>query len=1141
MSSPPAGNFSFLHAGWPELSCEAARAERAVADDPRTACFYARRTLELAVHWLYDVDRSLRRPYKDDLSAMLFEPTFQAALEPKIRTKMDLVRKRGNAAVHRRRPVEAQEAGAAVRELFHVLYWVARTYAVKPEHAPPADLAFDVDAIPRPPTTAQRRQTREALRKRAEENARRDAELAAERERSKALQAEIGQLRKRIDAAKAANEARADDHDYGEDETRDLYVDVLLEEAGWALDEARDREYEVSGMPNRSGKGSVDYVLWGDDGKPLAVVEAKRTRRDAQVGRQQAKLYADCLEREFGQRPLIFYTNGYRTWLWDDQRYPPRLVQGFLDKDELALAIQRRTSRKPLADVEIRTEIVDRHYQQRAIRKIAEAFERDNQRDALLVMATGAGKTRTVIALVDLLMRAGWVKRVLFLADRTALVKQASDAFKAQLPNVTTVNLVSDREAEGRVYVSTYPTMVGLIGEPEAGRRKRFGPGFFDLVIIDEAHRSVYAKYRSIFEYFDSLLVGLTATPKEEVDRDTYGLFNLEPGVPTDAYGLDQAVADRYLVPPRAIAVPLKFPREGVRYDDLSEEEREQWESRDWGDDGEVPDAVGADAVNRWLFNVDTVDKGLETLMTHGHRVAGGDRLGKTIVFAKNNDHAEFIAARFDANYPDYAGRFARVVTHKTEYAQSLIDDFSVKDKAPHVAISVDMLDTGIDVPEVVNLVFFKPIRSKTKFWQMIGRGTRLCRDLYGPGDDKKDFYVFDCCANVEYFNQDVDRAEGRLGPSLSQRLFADRVELILALAGRAGNGDETQAESGLRTDTIALLRARVAGMNRDNFLVRPRLDAVERYSDREPWERLDRDDAHELAARLADLPSQVKDDDEDAKRFDLIMLGLQLREVQENPLPGKRRLRAQVQEIAAALLEQTQIPAIEERAALLEELAGDEWWVGVTAPMLEQARRRIRDVVRLLEKRKRTVVYTNFTDELGTVEEVELSGIAAGDDFERFKEKARAYLRQHEDLVALQKLRRNKRLTALDVADLERVLLEAGVATVADLEGIRQASIGLGTFVRSLVGMERSAASEALSEFTGARALTADQIHFVDLIVEHLTQNGVMDPGRLYDAPFTAVAPRGPEGLFEDGDVEDLVGVLKAVGANAEPSSEAA
>lgn len=300
------------------------------------------------------------------------------------------------------------------------------------------------------------------------------------------------------------------------------------------------------------------------------------------------------------------------------------------------------------------------------------------------------------------------------------------------------------------------------------------------------SHRAVpesdaLAAVRELFHvaYFDSLLVGLTATPKDEVDRNTYSLFDLENGVPTDAYPLKEAVDDGFLVPARAVSVPLKFHREGIRYDDLSEEDKDQWDALEWDDDGNVPDHIEAEAVNKWLFNKDTVDKVLEHLMTRGIKVAGGDRLGKTIIFAKNQKHAEFIAERFDANYPHYRGHFARIITFKTEYAQSLIDNFSSKEKAPHIAISVDMLDTGIDIPEVVNLVFFKLVRSKTKFWQMLGRGTRLCPDLFGPGQDKELFYLFDYCQNLEYFNQDIPATEGAVAESLGKRRFTARLELI--------------------------------------------------------------------------------------------------------------------------------------------------------------------------------------------------------------------------------------------------------------------------------------------------------------------------------------------------------------------------
>ncbi|MGH7034620.1 MAG: DEAD/DEAH box helicase family protein, partial [Stellaceae bacterium] len=672
--------FGFLEREWPAVFDAAARAEKAVNADPRTACFYARRALELAVQWAFKADRALKLPYQDSLSALIHEPSFKQAAGEAVFAKAKIVVTLGNRAVHSHKPIAAADAVAALRELFHVCYWLARSYGRIGRPAP--GLAFDPAALPRPAgvaAAAAARHSAEQLQKLEARLRESDEKLAVLLADKNALDDALKRLREEVAAAKQTAEAQPDTHDYSEAETRDYFIDLLLKEAGWALDRKRDREFEVAGMPNNQGKGFVDYVLWGDDGKPFGLVEAKRSRRDARVGQQQAKLYADCLERQFGQRPIIFYSNGYEHWIWDDAAYPPRAVQGFYKKSELELLIQRRTTRKELATAEISGTIVERYYQTRAIRRIAESFERDRDRKALLVMATGAGKTRTVIALCDLLMRCNWTKRVLFLADRVALVNQAVNAFKRHLPESSPVNLVTDKEAEGRVFVSTYPTMMGLIDETRDSQR-RFGAGHFDLVIIDEAHRSVFQKYRAIFDYFDSLLVGLTATPKDEVDRNTYGLFDLENGVPTDVYSLEEAVKDGFLVPPRAVSVPLKFQRGGIKYDDLNDDEKDQWDAVDWDEEGEVPREVDAQAVNKWLFNQDTVDKVLEHLMTRGATVAGGDRLGKTILFAKNQKHAEFIAERFDANYPKLKGEFARIITFDVNYVQTLIDSFSIKD-----------------------------------------------------------------------------------------------------------------------------------------------------------------------------------------------------------------------------------------------------------------------------------------------------------------------------------------------------------------------------------------------------------------------------------------------------------------------------
>ena len=1109
-------NFAFVRQTLPSVHEDCARAESYLHSDPRSACFYSRRVVEEVVGYLYDV-LSLRIPYRDDLAARIGDSAFKAKVPQGITQKMTMIRKTANTAVHENRQIRPEVSLAVVREVFHVVVWVSYHYSAQPDSVP-LHAQFDPKLAARAAPLSREQFAQIAAKFRAQDEARAKA-LAEKDELLAARDAEIADLQAKIAAAQA--DAKPDDRDYTESDTRDRFIDQLLLEAGWPLDQDRDREYEVTGMPNATGKGFVDYVLWGADGLPLAVVEAKRTTKSPEVGQKQAELYADCLEKRFGRRPVIFYTNGYEHRIWDDAGgYPPREIDGFYTAAELELLIQRRHTRIPLATTPVNSGIAGRPYQVRAIKAVGDAFD-SKQREALLVMATGAGKTRTVIALVDLLQKANWVKRVLFLADRTALVNQAANAFKEHLPGSTTVNLVTEKVTDGRMYVSTYPTMMNLIDDT-VDDQKRFGPGYFDLIVIDEAHRSVYAKYGAIFEYFDSLLVGLTATPKDEVDHNTYRLFHLEDGVPTDAYSLDEAVDAGYLVPPKGISVGTQFLRSGIKYDDLTDDEKDQWDALDWGDDG-PPAEVGAEELNRFLFNEDTVDKVLSTLMTQGYRVAGGDRLGKTIIFAKSQKHAEFIEKRFNQAYPEHAGRFARVITHGTPYAQSLIDDFSIKDKAPHIAISVDMLDTGIDVPEVVNLVFFKQVRSKSKFWQMIGRGTRLCPDLFEPGKDKQDFFVFDFCGNLEYFSQNLPGSEGNIQKSLSQRLFEARLSLVTAL------GDN---ESELRTATTETLHEIVAGMNLDNFVVRKHRQTVERFAQAGVWQTLTADDA-EAARTLAGLPSSVRDEDEEAKRFDLIVLRRQLAQLESDTLAAER-LRQTVQQVAADLLALATIPSVAEQAVLLESVAGDEWWIDVTLPMLEEARRKMRSLVRLIEKTSRNPVYTDFEDTLGESVEVHLPGITPGTNFERFRSKAEAYLREHLDNIALQRLRRNRQLTTDDLGELEQMLLASGGGE-NDIVWAQQQTGGLGLFVRSLVGLDRAAATEAFEHYLGGTSFTVEQVRFVGHIVDELTRNGVMEPGRLFESPYT---DHGTP--FEDDDLFAIADTLRQITRTAMPEAVA-
>ncbi|MCP3065414.1 DEAD/DEAH box helicase family protein [Myxococcus sp. K38C18041901] len=1118
--------FQFLKAEWP-LPFEAARkAEEFAHPDPRTACFYARRSLELLVQWLYKHDSSFGMPYSNQLSSLLHTPKFRSTLGDTLFAKAKLVVSLGNNAVHSTRPVSLYDSIRAVRELFHLAYWVVRTYAQGDRPHP--SLVLDESKLPKE-NEAHRQTAAELLA--FEAKLREKDEKLTELLLSKSeLDAELVQLREEVAWAKAVNQKKPDTHDYGEAETRSALIDFLLSEAGWtARVTGKDIEFPVNGMPNASGEGLVDYVLWGDDGKPLALVEAKRTTKDALAGQQQATLYADCLEKQFSQRPVIFCSNGYEHFLWNDTYDPQRSVQGFYRKDELELLIQRRTVRKELRHAPVKTAIVERYYQDRAIRKVAEDFEAKS-RKALLVMATGSGKTRTVIALTELLMRCNWAKRVLFLADRKALVKQAAREFTKHLPDSPPVNLLTNPEGSGRVYVSTYPTMMGLI-EERAGGTRRFGVGYFDLVVIDEAHRSVFQKYRAIFEYFDALLIGLTATPKAEIDRNTYDLFDLEKGVPTDAYDLDQAVKDGYLVPMRGIAIREKFLQHGITYDELSEEEQEKWDALEW-DEGGPPAFVDKEALNSWLFNIDTVDKVLEHLMSKGLKVSGGDVLGKTIIFAKNRQHARFIEERFNANYPELKGKCARVITHGVDYVDTLIDEFSKQDSELRIAISVDMLDTGIDVPEVVNLVFFKMVRSKTKFWQMLGRGTRLCKDLFGPGQDKAFFYLFDWCGNLEFFRENPPTDEGSLGDSVKRRVFVTRARLVRALDDVPSSLKPEQREAlrAIRDEAAELLRREVEAMNVENFIVRPKRKLVEQYKDSNAWAALPDEKLSEVCKEVAGLPSATESEPEETRRFDVLLLNLQLSVLRAEP--RFKSLKLKVQEVAQALTELSAIPMVASEMSLIQDVAGDEWWRDVTVPMLEQVRQKIRLLVRFIEKSKRTILITNFETEVGGEEEMQVGGSLPSTDLEQVRRKARAFLTVRQDHVSVQKLKRAVPLSPTDLQELEKMLVENGVARAEDLQ--RAAGKGLGLFIRSLVGLDSVAVREAFSKFISGSAFTARQHEFIELVIEHLTYSGSVNPSLLYESPFSELAPEGPQTLFSEAQVSELISVIERVNSTA-------
>jgi type I restriction enzyme R subunit len=1129
-------NFSFLRDQFPTIYEHAAHAESLVFSVPRASCFYARFTLEQLVCWLYENDPYLQPPRENSLGALIHEPTFKDNLQPGLFSKIHTIHKVGNSAAHNAGQISDRDSLHLIQELFHITYWLARFYGQNGRNL--GDIRFDRQKIPH--ATAPSQKELQDLEKRLSQT---DTLRQLAEAKQRQTEAELVAAKAERDALLAQNNAIADKHDYNEADTRRYLIDVLLQEAGWDISAPNATEFEVWGMPIQkagdTGRGFVDYVLWGDDGKPLALVEAKRTSKSPDIGQHQAKLYADCLEQRYHQRPVIFYSNGYETYLWDDDTYPPRTVLGFLRKTELERLIFRRSHRNPLSTTPINEEIVGRCYQKEAIRRITETFEAKSARKCLLVMATGTGKTRTAIALVDLLKRANWVQRVLFLADRNALLTQAYRAFKTHLPSVTPVDLTRSKDVAGaNVILSTYKTMLNAIDRMDADGRL-FGVGYFDLVIVDEAHRSIYQKYGEIFDYFDALLVGLTATPRSELDRDTYRIFQLPQGVPTFAYELEDAVKDSHLVPPKGVTVPFKFLRTGVKYSDLTPEEQSEYEEKFLDEEtGELPAQINAAALNQWLFNIDTVDRSLELLMERGLKVNSGDRLGKTILFARNHDHAKFICDRFNVNYPHYRGHFAKIIDSHDNYAQSLLDDFSDVNKEPILAISVDMLDTGVDVPEVVNLVFFKPVFSRVKFNQMIGRGTRLCGDLFGPGKDKTEFLVFDLCGNFEYFEQDIDETQQKLPETLTTRLVKHRLELATRLTPskksatprvREATGTyKVDRASDLYTSLLDALHQHVATMPLENFLVRRRLPQVETFRQRDRWNNLSKEDVATIANSLAGLPNGLPNEDPLAKEFDLLCLKLQLAILKTSNSYG--RLRDKVCDILGQLETKPDIPMIKGQLAFIQEVQTASWWTGVTPLGVEEIRVRVRDLVKFIDRQKRQSVITDFTDEMGEVQIVEVPTHQTGLGCEQYRRKVEAYIRQHEDHLAIAKLKRNIPLTEMDLSALEEMLFSAAeIESRQRFEEVFGQTKSLKRLIREIVGLDRHAAKQAFARYLEGTTFSANQIRFIENIIDMLTKNGMMNPGALYETPFTDSHPEGLDGIFNDDEADKIILIVRS------------
>ena len=1069
-------------------------AENGIGLNTVTCSILCRRALELGVKWLYANDNDLKVPYQSNLSALVHDITFKNIIDEKLLKQIEYIIKLGNYAVHNNKKISREEAVLSLRYLYNFMQWIAYCYSDDFK-----EKEFDESILPHNCIMYNSLPEEYSLFNNWEMK---DIKIEEVRRQNKDQREKL--TKKREEKEENYNFEVKDISEY---ETRKKYIDLELKLAGWDFDTNITKELKLTGMPNNQNEGYADYVLFGKNGLPLAVVEAKRTSIDPRVGQNQAKLYADCIENEYNQRPVIYYTNGFEIYMWDDKNYPPRKVAGFYTQDELQLLINRRTSKQNLEHVYVQDKITNREYQLEAIKSVCETFE-EGHRKALIVMATGTGKTRTAISIVDVLSDKEWVKNVLFLADRTVLVKQAKNNFTKLLPNMSTCNLLSttDNPEDSRIVFSTYQTMMNAIDVTKNKEgNKLFTPGHFDLIIVDEAHRSIYNKYQAIFEYFDGLVVGLTATPRNDVDRNTYRFFEIENDVPTFAYEYEKAVKEGYLVDYHVIKTSTDFMDRGIKYSELSEQEKEEYENTFTDEEDNMPEEIESSAINAWLFNRDTIKKLLEVLMEKGLKVKGGDELGKTIIFARNHKHAQKIVDTFNELYPEYRGEFAKLVDNQVKYNETIIDEFSTKEKWPQIAVSVDMLDTGVDVPEILNLVFFKPVKSKIKFWQMIGRGTRLCKDLFGVGLDKKEFYIFDYCKNFEFFSVNPKGIETNNVISLTERIYGYKLDLIVELQNMKYQSDEKYCE--YRKTLIKEFIEEIKNLNKDSFMVKNKIHYIELYSKEKTWVYISTIDLMDIKENLIPLFTSI-DDDEDAKRFDNLMYQLQVKRIRQDKT---NRCENMIVDTVGELEKLGTVPQIREKQDLILKVAETDYIKEADFWAIEEVRTELRNLIQFIDPYNRPPVYIDIEDTLNDIDEGYVY-VSTGNNFTNYRRKVEKFLTGNLENVIVWKIRHNIRLTEQDKENLEKILFEElgnnkeYAETFGDTNIIKA--------VRNIVGLDKNVVSDIFYKYINDNRLNMKQIQFVKLLIDYVIKNGTIDMQKLTEQPFKNV-----------GEVYDLFG----------------
>lgn len=1080
-----AGNFYFLTGAFQHFYEQAHKTENYLLTDSEVCAIFGRKSLEEMVQWMFETDEQLKLADDDEertLSALMYKPAFGRIVEQTLFRDINILRKTGNLAVHtsKKKKITDKDAYTCVLILHGFAQWLVSYYGDEI-----VNLTFNLNLIGNKASPAMET-------------------LAAE---APLAQDNITQTENGITY-----------HSPSEQLTRELYIDVLLKEAGWIVGNSDTKvEYQLKYSTN--GLDCADYVLFGNDGKALAVVEAKKTEKDGRdKGLGQAKRYAHALQKEFGTRPIIFATNGFEHYIWDDLNYPYRPVQGFYSKEDLETLINRRIIEKPLADQAVDVDIAGRYYQIEAIQRAKETLAKGN-RDLLFIMATGSGKTRTAAALVDVLTKVNKVKRILFLADRNPLVTQAKGNFNDYLPQLTSVNLGKDKNSDQvRMVFSTYQTMINCIDTELKDDRRLFTCGYFDLVIFDEVHRSIYQKYKAIFNYFDAIRLGLTATPKAETHKDTYELFHLETGVPTFSYELNKAVDDNFLKPPKTLDIPLKFPREGIKYADLSEADKLKYEETFADSEENIPDEINSSAVNEWLFNENTVNQMIQLLMVNGQKVNNGDTIGKTIIFAKNQAHARFILECFDKMYPQFKGHFMEIVTHSSDKPEEAIDLFKQANKLPQIVVSVDMLDTGIDVPEILNLVFFKSVKSSAKYWQMVGRGTRLCPNIFGKGADKEYFLILDFLGNAAFFGANPDGIVPSVSLSVTQRIFLLRLKLSVALESMV---DDEEMNS-FRKQLLNELQQEVAALNKESFINRPHLRLIENATNRNYWDVLHENKVRAIQQDLVGLLVD-NDPDFDARRFDVIVY--KLMDAHLNDTRSLPKLIETIKSTATQLLKKDNIPQIAAKKELLRQAAGDVYWQHINLNSIEHFRLEIRSLFRFIEKEKQLRVYTNFEDEVtGDITAMDI--LTPYIRLPIYQERVASFIRKHSNVLVINKIKTNQPISVDELEQIRNLLFEEDADTAAHLDQVLNGKSFV-SFIRSIIGVDATTAKELFAEFINRPNVTAEQMTFMNKLIDFLTKNGSIDPEMLFDRPFTDINQDGVSGVFKNEDAEKIISII--------------